>query len=239
MKGLIPHALLAFSVASPVLAQTGSVPGERPAIRPPSALHGWADWDRGKKIFEKIKVPPAPPLSPQQELATFRMAPGYRVELVASEPMVANPIFFEFDPDGRIWALEYRGYMRDLQGRGEGDPICRLVVLEDTDEDGKADRSTVYLDKLVMPRSFAFVEGGVLLAEPPHLWFCRDTNGDLRCDEKKKVGNYGWAEIPSIPPTACGAESTTGSTAPTGESATAFATESSSKRMPSSGASSE
>ena len=178
------------------LPRTGSVPEERPAIRPPSALRGWADWERGKKIFEKIEVPPAPPLSPEEQLKTFKLAPGYRAELVAAEPMVADPVFFEFDSDGRIWVLEYRGYMRDLAGTGEADPICRLMVLEDTDADGRSDKSTVYLDGLVMPRSFAFVEGGLLLAEPPHLWYCQDQDGDLVCDRRRKVGSYGVAGNP-------------------------------------------
>lgn len=191
-----PPLLLALANIHIAFGDPGAVPKERPAIRPASALNGWADWERGKKIFEKVKVPPAPPLTPDEQLKTFKLAPGYRVELVASDPMIANPVFFEFDEDGRIWVLEYRGYMRDLQGSGEADPSCRMVVLEDTDQDGKADKSTVYLDKLVMPRSFAFVEGGVLLAEPPHLWYCRDTDGDLICDDKKKVGTYGFAGNP-------------------------------------------
>ncbi|MDP6905652.1 MAG: hypothetical protein QF406_14535, partial [Verrucomicrobiota bacterium] len=169
----------------PPPSRTGAVPAERPAIRPPSALNGWADWKRGEKIFENVVIPPAPPLSPEEQLATFKMAPGYRVELVAAEPMIADPVFFEFDADGRIWVLEYRGYMRDLAGTGEADPICRLMVLEDTNADGRSDKSTVYIDELVMPRSFAFVEGGVLLAEPPHLWFCQDHDGDLVCDRKR------------------------------------------------------
>jgi mono/diheme cytochrome c family protein/glucose/arabinose dehydrogenase len=177
-------------------AKTGSVPEERPAIRPPSALHGWADWKRGEKIFENMDIPPAPPLSPEEQLKTFKVAPGYRVELVAADPMIADPVFFEFDADGRIWVLEYRGYMRDLAGNGEADPICRMVVLEDTDADGRADKSTTYLDGLVMPRSFAFVEGGVLLAEPPHLWYCQDQDGDLVCDRRRKVGSYGVAGNP-------------------------------------------
>jgi mono/diheme cytochrome c family protein len=86
--------------------------------------------------------------------------------------------------------------MRDLEGRGEGDPICKLVILEDTDEDGRADKQIVYLDGLVMPRSFAFVEGGVLLAEPPNLWYCQDLDGDSRCDKRTKVGSYGVAGNP-------------------------------------------
>lgn len=172
-------------------AQTGTIPKDRPRARPPSQLTGWADWEKGEALLKRILVPPAPIRSPDEEAKTFKLAPGYRIELVASEPMVQCPIFFEFDPDGRIWCLEYQGYMRDLKGSGEGDPICRLVVLEDTDADGKADKQTVYLDKLVMPRSFAFVKGGILLQEPPKLWFCEDTDGDLKCDRRREVGTMG------------------------------------------------
>jgi hypothetical protein len=147
-------------------------------------------------LLKRLKIPPAPVLSPEEEQATFKVAPGYRVELVAAEPLVHNPIFFEFDPDGRIWVVEYQGYMRDVAGTGEGDPICRVVVLEDTDADGRADKSTVFLDQLVMPRSFAFVKGGVLLQEPPTLWFCEDTDGDLRANRKTAVGTMGVAGNP-------------------------------------------
>lgn len=142
-------------------------------------------------MFNRIPVPAAPVLAAEDQLKTFKLAPGYRAELVAAEPLVQNPIFFEFDPDGRIWVIEYQGYMRDLAGNSEGEPICRVVVLEDTDGDGRADKSTVFLDKLVMPRSFAFVKGGLLLQEPPKLWFCEDTDGDLRCDQRTEVGRMG------------------------------------------------
>ena len=169
----------------------GTAPPDRPRSRPPSELTGWADWEKAAELLKRIDVPPAPVLSPDEALKTFTLAPGYRLELVAAEPLVNTPIFFEFDPDGRIWVVEYQGYMRDLQGSGEGDSICRIVVLEDTDEDGRADKTTVFLDRLVMPRSLAFVKGGVLIAEPPHLWFCPDADGDLRCDQKLRVGGYG------------------------------------------------
>jgi putative membrane-bound dehydrogenase-like protein len=159
-------------------------------------LTGWADWEKGEDLLKRITVPPAPVLTAEEELATFKVAPGYRVELVASEPFVQNPIFFEFDPDGRIWVVEYQGYMRDIDGSGEDEPICRVVVLEDTDADGKADRHTVFLDQLVMPRSFAFVKGGILLQEPPTLWFCEDTDGDLRADSQTEVGTMGVAGNP-------------------------------------------
>lgn len=180
-----------FAFASHLMAQTGTIPADRPRARPASALTGWADWEKGEELLKRIQVPPAPVLSAEEEAKTFKLAPGYRAELVACEPMVQCPIFFEFDPEGRIWVVEYQGYMRDVQGSGEGDPICRVVVLTDENGDGKADKSTVFLDKLVMPRSFAFVKGGILLQEPPKLWFCADKDGDLRCDERTQVGTMG------------------------------------------------
>lgn len=178
------------------IGTTSSFPPGRPRARPPSALTGYAQWEKGEELLKRIKVPPAPVRTAEEELRTFKLAPGYRAELVAAEPLVHNPIFFEFDPDGRIWVVEYQGYMRDLQGSGEGDPICRIVVLEDLNEDGRMDRSTVFLDNLVMPRSFAFVKGGILVEEPPHLWFCQDSDGDLKCDQRTEVGTMGLAGNP-------------------------------------------
>ena len=142
-------------------------------------------------MWKRIPIPPAPALSPEEALASFQTAPGFRVECVAAEPLVVDPVMFEFDPDGRIWAVEMRGWMRDIEGSGEGDPTGQVVVLEDTDGDSIMDRSTVFLDKLVMPRTVSFVQGGVLIAEPPNLWFCEDSDGDLKCDRKSRVADWG------------------------------------------------
>ncbi|WP_414663934.1 DUF7133 domain-containing protein [Horticoccus sp. 23ND18S-11] len=197
MKAFAATALTAFLAAAlPSSSFAQSVPVERPRSRPPSMLTGRAQWEKGADLLKRIEVPPAPPLSPEEALKTFRVAPGYRLELVAAEPMVQNPIFFEFDPAGRIWVVEYQGYMRDIKGSAEGDAICRVVVLEDTDGDGRADKSTVFLDRLVMPRSLSFVKGGVLVQEPPKVWFCEDTDGDLRCDQRTEVGKLGVAGNP-------------------------------------------
>src|SRR5258706_2395686 len=130
------------------------------------------------------EIPPAPVRTAEEELKTFKLPPGFRIELVASDPMVEEPIALTFDPDGRIYVVELRAYMPDMQGTGQLDPIGRIVRLEDTDGDGKPDKRTVFLDKLSIPRAVGLAGDGVLVAEPPTVWFCRDTNGDGVCDEK-------------------------------------------------------
>ncbi|MBL9173123.1 MAG: HEAT repeat domain-containing protein [Verrucomicrobiales bacterium] len=188
--------LILGAVVPGLPSHADGIPASRPASRLPTDRVGQADWEKGEDLLKRIPIPPAPVRSAEEERATFRVDPAYRVELVASEPMIRNPVTFEFDSEGRIWVVEYSGYMRDPAGSGESDPICRVLVLEDSDGDGRADRSTVFLDHLSLPRSLAFVRGGVLIQEPPHLWFCEDTDGDLRCDRKRGVGTLGVAGDP-------------------------------------------
>ncbi len=129
----------------------------------------------------------APPLSPQDALKTFRLAPGYRVELVASEPLIQEPVAIDWDLEGRLWAVEMPGYMHDVAGGNELDPIGRVVVLEDTNGDGTMDKRTVFADGLVLARALKVLDRGVLVGEPPNAWLMRDTNGDLRADTKDLV----------------------------------------------------
>jgi len=130
---------------------------------------------------------PVPLLTPEEEAATFDLPPGFRAEVVAAEPMVEHPVHIAFDPDGRMWVAEMRSYMPDTEGWGEQKPLGRVSVLEDTDGDGRMDKSTVFADKLVLPRAVGFASDGVLIASPPQLLFCRDTNGDGKADTREVV----------------------------------------------------
>jgi mono/diheme cytochrome c family protein len=134
-------------------------------------------------------IPPAPPLPPEQALQSFKIQAGFRIELVAAEPLVFSPIQIAFDPDGRLWVLEMHGYMPNLEGSGELEKVGSVVVLEDTDGDGRMDKRTVFLDGLVMPRALSLARGGALVAEPPVLWFCQDTDDDGKCDRRTPVAN--------------------------------------------------
>ena len=135
-----------------------------------------------KPLPADLAVPPAPVLTPEQGLQSIRVQPGFRVELVAAEPLVEDPIAITFDPRGRMWVVEMRGFMPNVDGTGEELPNGRIVVLEDTDHDGRMDHSSVFLDGLVLPRLVGLVRGGVLVLTPPELRWYQDTDGDGKGD---------------------------------------------------------
>ena len=144
-------------------------------------------WPPAKKAMDKSIA-----LSPEEEMKTFSLPPGFRVELVASEPMIESPILMDFDPDGRLWVLEMLTFLPDTSGRDSREPLNRVSVLEDTNGDGRMDKKTVFADKLSMPRALKVLDHGVLIGEPPNLWLMKDTNGDVVADTKDLVVNtYG------------------------------------------------
>jgi mono/diheme cytochrome c family protein/glucose/arabinose dehydrogenase len=137
----------------------------------------------------------SPPLSPVEALKTFYLPPGYSVELVASEPLVKDPVAIDWDAEGRLWVVEMSGYMRNILGENERDPVGRVIVLADENGDGRMDKRTVFADGLVLARAVKVLDRGVLVGEPPNAWLMRDTNGDLRMDTKELVTNqYGRLE---------------------------------------------
>ena len=119
------------------------------------------------------------------EQASFHVHEDFEVSLFADETLgIANPVAMQWDPRGRLWVLCTLAYAQLKPGELPDD---KLFLLEDTDEDGKADRSTVFADGLDMPMGFALGQGGVWLAQDTDLLFLRDTDGDDRADERKVV----------------------------------------------------
>jgi mono/diheme cytochrome c family protein/glucose/arabinose dehydrogenase len=176
-------ALAVLCLAAVVGAQIGDKPGE-PMVQ----------------IVPDAKIPPSPPHTPQEQLQTFQIAKGYQISLAASDPAIGDPVAATFGPDGRLWVVEMQGYMPNLDGTTEDQPHGRISVLEDTDGDGVFDKSTVFLDNIVMPRAIALHRDGVLVGAPPHLWFCRDTKGTGKCDERTEVAtDFGVRVDPSRP----------------------------------------
>lgn len=140
----------------------------------------------------KFEIPAAPPLSVDQALKQFRIQPGFEVQIVASEPLIEAPVEIEFDEFGRMFVLEMRGFMPNVDGKGEEERIGRVSLLEDTNADGRMDKNTVFADELLMPRAICVARGGLLVAEPPNLWFFRDADGDGKAESKESVSkDYG------------------------------------------------
>lgn len=132
-----------------------------------------------------LQVPPAPTLSPAAAMASFELAAGFRLQLVAAEPLLGDPVTACFDARGHLWVVEMRGYMNDVDASNEHAPVGRIVVLRDDDGDGAMDQATVFLDQLVLPRAVLPLHGGALVVEPPNLYWCPDADGDGQADRKE------------------------------------------------------
>ncbi|MES2476416.1 MAG: c-type cytochrome [Verrucomicrobiota bacterium] len=130
--------------------------------------------ERMDPVVPESIIPPSPFLTPDEALKSFRLAPGFIIEPVATEPMIEKPVCLDFDAAGRMWVCEMRGYMPDIAGKGESVPHGRIVILEDSDGDGKADKRSVFLDEMLLPRAVSVFEDGVLYMDEKRLcWIAR------------------------------------------------------------------
>ena len=127
--------------------------------------------------------PPGPALSPAEAIRAMTVPEGFKVELVASEPDLVNPVAMTFDERGRIWVTESLEYPRKSAGPGRD----RIKVMEDTDGDGAADKFTIFAEGLNIPSGIAVGYGGVWVANAPDILFLRDTDGDGKADTKEVV----------------------------------------------------
>src|SRR5437867_8058658 len=123
-----------------------------------------------------------PPTAADQALATFRVKPGFRIELVAAEPLVIDPIALSFDENGRLYVVEMRDYSERRAER-----LGRIRLLEDSDGDGRFDKSTVFAEGLPWPTAVICWNGGAFVGATPDLLYLKDTTGDGVADERRVV----------------------------------------------------
>jgi mono/diheme cytochrome c family protein/glucose/arabinose dehydrogenase len=203
MVAKAPRAVLV--VAGTVLALTLSVvaqtpPPGTPAAAPqapgapgaPNAPQGGGGGfpGRGAPMWEAdfTKKGTVPILSPAEEAKRIWLPPGYKLEPVLSDPDILEPAQIAFDGNGRMFVLEIRGYMQDADASGELDPVGRISLHEDRNNDGVYETHHVFVDKLIFPRFVTPLGKDTILTKESNsdeVWKYTDTNGDGTADKKE------------------------------------------------------
>jgi len=123
--------------------------------------------------------------TPEEALAALRPRPDLTVQLVASEPLILDPVAIEFGTDGRLWVVEMRDYPQGIDGKWKLGG--RISVLADSDGDGRYDRSSVFMDDIPFPTGVLPWRNGALVCAAPDILYGEDTDGDGRADVIRKV----------------------------------------------------
>jgi len=124
-----------------------------------------------------------PPLSPEDSLRKVHVPAGFKAELVAAEPLLFDPVAFDWDERGRLWVVEMADYPLGMDNNGK--PGGRVRRLEDTNGDGRYDKSTLFADELNFPNGIMTWRDGALVTAAPDILFLRDMDGDGRADERE------------------------------------------------------
>src|SRR4051812_43655766 len=138
----------------------------------------WGTQDEPIRTMQK-------PLSPEESMKHLVTFPGFDVSLFASEPDIVKAIWLAWDEKGRLWIASTTDYPNNMQPEGQGHD--RLIICEDTNGDGKADKFTTFADKLSVPTGFVFANGGVIVVHSGKAEFLRDTDGDDKADERRDL----------------------------------------------------
>jgi putative membrane-bound dehydrogenase-like protein len=158
------------------------------AVKPEAASRDLAsDGSIGDATAAELRefLKPLPPQTPQQAIDTCETVPGFRMELVAAEPLVHDPVAAAFDEDGNLYVAEMRDYpYRPPPGQS---PLGSVRLLRDRDGDGRFDESHLFADQLLWPAGVAPWRGGVFVAAPPDIWYFKDTDGDCRADLRQRL----------------------------------------------------
>ena len=126
------------------------------------------------------------PLPPKDSMRYTQVPADFDLQLFVAEPDVVKPIYMAWDERGRAWVIEARDYPHGLVPEGEPGKAV-IKICEDTDGDGKADKFTIFADKLNLATSLVFVNGGVMVSEARHMLFLADTNGDDKADVREAI----------------------------------------------------
>ncbi len=125
------------------------------------------------------------PIAPADAVSTFQLKPGLKIELACAEPLVADPVAFDWGPDGRLWVVEMAGYPLGIDGKGT--PGGRIKVLTDDDGDGKFDRASLFMAGVNFPTGVKAWREGVLVVAAPEIFYAEDTNADGKADYVKTL----------------------------------------------------